>query len=198
MSHELRTPLNAIIGLTEMMVKNAARFGTEKAQEPMQRVNCAGTHQPGDRSVEDRGRKARAQPTNHAASTLINDVISTAGQLAEQPARRCAQENLGALTVDPMRLRQTAFGSITAQFEVLLLFLSQIFEAGSASQIGNETDFTTEVRTGTPSAGNDLCETSRLFAAHRRHASRACDRRDGTLVTAVLVEAHRDVEPSVA
>jgi GAF domain-containing protein len=27
-SHELRTPLNAIIGLTEMMVKNAARFGT--------------------------------------------------------------------------------------------------------------------------------------------------------------------------
>src|SRR5262249_23781346 len=39
MSHELRTPLNAIIGLTEMMVKNAARFGTEKAQEPLQRVN---------------------------------------------------------------------------------------------------------------------------------------------------------------
>ena len=29
-SHELRTPLNAIIGLTEMMVTNAARFGTEK------------------------------------------------------------------------------------------------------------------------------------------------------------------------
>ena len=44
MSHELRTPLNAIIGLTEMMVKNAARFGTEKAQEPLQRVNRAGTH----------------------------------------------------------------------------------------------------------------------------------------------------------
>ena len=27
-----------------MMVKNAARFGTEKAQEPLQRVNRAGTH----------------------------------------------------------------------------------------------------------------------------------------------------------
>ena len=40
MSHELRTPLNAIIGLTEMMVANA-RFGTEKAQEPLQRVNRA-------------------------------------------------------------------------------------------------------------------------------------------------------------
>jgi GAF domain-containing protein/CheY-like chemotaxis protein len=43
-SHELRTPLNAIIGLTEMMVTNAARFGTEKAAEPLQRVNRAGTH----------------------------------------------------------------------------------------------------------------------------------------------------------
>ena len=44
MSHELRTPLNAIIGLTEMMVTNAARFGTEKASEPLQRVHRAGTH----------------------------------------------------------------------------------------------------------------------------------------------------------
>src|SRR5262249_26964536 len=44
MSHELRTPLNAIIGLTEMMVTNAPRFGTEKALEPLRRVNAAGTH----------------------------------------------------------------------------------------------------------------------------------------------------------
>src|SRR5436309_11346521 len=44
MSHERRTPLNAIIGLTEMMVTNAARFGTEKALEPLRRVNAAGTH----------------------------------------------------------------------------------------------------------------------------------------------------------
>src|SRR2546429_9946159 len=44
MSHELRTPLNAIIGLTQIMVTNAVRFGTEKAQEPLRRVNAAGTH----------------------------------------------------------------------------------------------------------------------------------------------------------
>ena len=44
MSHELRTPLNAIIGLTEMLVTNAARFGTEKATEPLRRVHRAGTH----------------------------------------------------------------------------------------------------------------------------------------------------------
>ena len=43
------------------------------------------------------------------AAPLIKDVIDTAGQLAEQNKNRLvvdAQENLGALTVDPMRLRQ--------------------------------------------------------------------------------------------
>jgi len=114
MSHELRTPLNAIIGLTEMMVKNAARFGTEKAQEPLQRVNRAGTHLLGlinqvlDLSKIEAG-KLELSPQTVQLAPLINDVISTAGQLAEQNKNRLvvdAQENLGALTVDPMRLRQ--------------------------------------------------------------------------------------------
>jgi adenylate cyclase len=114
MSHELRTPLNAIIGLTEMMVKNAARFGTEKAQEPLQRVNRAGTHLLGlinqvlDLSKIEAG-KLELNPQTVQLASLINDVISTAGQLAEQNKNRLivdAQENLGALTVDPMRLRQ--------------------------------------------------------------------------------------------
>jgi two-component system, NtrC family, sensor kinase len=47
-SHELRTPLNAIIGLTDMLVTNAARFGTEKAKEPLSRRHPpARPHQPG-------------------------------------------------------------------------------------------------------------------------------------------------------
>jgi two-component system, NtrC family, sensor kinase len=114
MSHELRTPLNAIIGLTEMMVKNAARFGTEKAQEPLQRVNRAGTHLLGlinqvlDLSKIEAG-KLELNPQTVQLAPLINDVISTAGQLAEQNKNRLmveAQENLGGLTVDAMRLRQ--------------------------------------------------------------------------------------------
>ena len=44
MSHELRTPLNAIIGLTDMLVNNAPRFGTEKALEPLRRAHRAGRH----------------------------------------------------------------------------------------------------------------------------------------------------------
>src|SRR5215469_10633501 len=114
MSHELRTPLNAIIGLTEMMVKNAARFGTEKAQEPLQRVNRAGTHLLGlinqvlDLSKIEAG-KLELNPQTVQLAPLINEVIGTAGQLAEQNKNRLvvvAQEDLGTLTVDPMRLRQ--------------------------------------------------------------------------------------------
>jgi signal transduction histidine kinase len=113
-SHELRTPLNAIIGLTEMMVKNAARFGIEKAQEPLQRVNRAGTHLLGlinqvlDLSKIEAG-KLELSPQTVQLAPLINEVIGTAGQLAEQNKNHLvvdAQENLGTLTVDPMRLRQ--------------------------------------------------------------------------------------------
>jgi len=108
MSHELRTPLNAIIGLTEMMVKNAARFGTEKAQEPLQRVNRAGTHLLGlinqvlDLSKIEAG-KLELNPQTVQLAPLINEVIDTAGQLAEQNKNRLvvdAHEDLGALTVD--------------------------------------------------------------------------------------------------
>jgi len=114
MSHELRTPLNAIIGLTEMMVTNAARFGTEKAQEPLQRVNRAGTHLLGlinqvlDLSKIEAG-KLELNPQTVQLAPLIKDVIDTAAQLAEQNKNRLivdAPGNLGALTVDPMRLRQ--------------------------------------------------------------------------------------------
>ena len=109
MSHELRTPLNAIIGLTEMMVTNAARFGTEKAQEPLQRVNRAGTHLLGlinqvlDLSKIEAGKLELNPPTVQLAP-LIDEVIGTARQLADQNKNRLiveAQENLGLLTVDP-------------------------------------------------------------------------------------------------
>src|SRR5262249_55764999 len=87
MSHELRTPLNAIIGLTEMMVSNAARFGTEKALEPLRRVNAAGTHLLGlinevlDLSKIEAGKlELNSEPID--LPQLIDEVIGTAGQLA--------------------------------------------------------------------------------------------------------------------
>jgi two-component system, NtrC family, sensor kinase len=114
MSHELRTPLNAIIGLTDMMVGNAARFGAEKALEPLKRIHNAGTHLLGlinqvlDLSKIEAG-KLELSLESVALVPLIDQVIGTARQLAEQNDNRLVvevPEDLGSLTVDPMRLRQ--------------------------------------------------------------------------------------------
>src|SRR5437764_4730294 len=88
MSHELRTPLNAIIGLTDMMVSHAPRFGTEKAQEPLQRVHRAGTHLLGlinqvlDLSKIEGG-KARAKSADRGVSAA-----DRGGRRHRAPARR--------------------------------------------------------------------------------------------------------------
>jgi two-component system, NtrC family, sensor kinase len=121
MSHELRTPLNAIIGLTEMMVTNAARFGTEKAMEPLQRVNRAGTHLLGlinqvlDLSKIEAG-KLELNPQTVQLAPLIDEVVGTARQLADYNKNRLtaeAPDDLGSLTVDPMRLRQILFNLLS-------------------------------------------------------------------------------------
>ena len=114
MSHELRTPLNAIIGLTEMMATNAARFGTEKAQEPLRRVHGAGTHLLGlinqvlDLSKIEAGKLELNFETVHLAP-LVDEVIGTARQLSDQNKNHLIVEGHDApstMTVDPMRLRQ--------------------------------------------------------------------------------------------
>ena len=121
MSHELRTPLNAIIGLTEMMVSNVAHFGTEMAQEPLQRVNRAGIHLLGlinqvlDLSKIEAG-KLELNPQTVQLAPLIEEVIGTARQLAEQNKNQLtaeAADDLGSLTVDPMRLRQILFNLLS-------------------------------------------------------------------------------------
>jgi GAF domain-containing protein len=114
MSHELRTPLNAIIGLTEMMVTNAARFGTENALEPLRRANAAGKHlldlinEVLDLSKIEAG-KLELNVEAIDLARLIDEVIGTAGSLAEKNKNRLvieAQATVGVLTADPMRLKQ--------------------------------------------------------------------------------------------
>src|SRR2546427_2853428 len=97
-----------------MMVTNAVRLGTEKALEPLRRVNTAGTHllslinEVLDLSKIEAGKpELTPEPVNLAR--LIDEVIATAGQLAEKTQNRLvieAQENLGALNADSMRLKQ--------------------------------------------------------------------------------------------
>ncbi len=114
MSHELRTPLNAIIGLTEMMVNNAVRFGTEKAAEPLRRVHRAGTHLLGlinqvlDLSKIEAG-KLELSPELTNLGQLVDEVIGTARQLADQNKNRLVmqvEDKLPPIMIDPMRLRQ--------------------------------------------------------------------------------------------
>ena len=114
MSHELRTPLNAIIGLSEMIVTNVAKFGAEKVEEPLRRVNAAGTHLLGlinevlDLSKIEAGKlELNLEAVNLAR--LIDEVIGTAGQLAEKNNNRLvvnSTDGLGPLRADPMRLKQ--------------------------------------------------------------------------------------------
>ena len=114
MSHELRTPLNAIIGLTDMLVSNAARFGTEKATEPLRRVHRAGTHLLGlinqvlDLSKIEAG-KLDLNLENVSIPPLVDEVVGTARPLAEQNNNRLSVEcprDLAPIEADAMRLRQ--------------------------------------------------------------------------------------------
>src|SRR5262249_26377854 len=108
MSHELRTPLNAIIGLTEMMVTNAPRFGTEKALEPRRRSNAPG---PRPRRLineilalsKSEAAKLNPNPERFVLPPLTDGVAAPAEQPAEKTQTRLiveTQENVGALTAD--------------------------------------------------------------------------------------------------
>jgi hypothetical protein len=169
-----------------MLVTNAARFGTEKAQEPLQRVNRAGTHLLGlinqvlDLSKIEAGKLELNLQTVQLAP-LINEVIGTAGQLAEQNKNSLvvdAQENLGALTVDPMRLRQILLNLLsnackfTKEGEVKL----------AARNVSNGSNFV-EFAVSDTGIGMTAEQQAKLFeefsqadaatAAFRRHGARA-------------------------
>jgi signal transduction histidine kinase len=114
MSHELRTPLNAIIGLTDMMVGNPARFGTEKVLEPLRRVLGAGRHLLTlINDILDLSKiEAWRMELNLASFSLapvIDEVVKTIEPLVakngNQVAVHCDGE-IGTMRADQMRLRQ--------------------------------------------------------------------------------------------
>ena len=156
MSHELRTPLNAIIGLTDMMVANAARFGTEKALEPLKRMHNAGTHLLGlINQVLDLS-KIEAGKLELSPESVSAGAADRPGDRHGAPARRAepesplvdAPEDLGTLTVDPMRLRQ------------ILLNLSeqrlQVHQAGrcdaAGAQVGRRSKTGSSLRSSIPAS----------------------------------------------
>jgi len=114
MSHELRTPLNAIIGLTELLCDNAARFGTEKALDPLRRVLRAGRHLLNlinsilDLSKIEAG-KMDLTLEQVAIQPVVEEVVGTVRPLAEQNKNQLLLEcpaGSGAVHADSLRLRQ--------------------------------------------------------------------------------------------
>jgi signal transduction histidine kinase/CheY-like chemotaxis protein len=114
MSHELRTPLNAIIGLTDMLVSNSARFGTEKALEPLRRVHRAGTHLLGlinqvlDLSKIEAG-KLELNLEKVVVAPLVDEVVGTSRPLTEQNKNSLSVDchaDLPAIEADALRVRQ--------------------------------------------------------------------------------------------
>ena len=101
-------------GAHRHVVTNATHFGIAKAREPLQRVHRASTYLFGlinqglDLSKIEAG-KLELNPQTVQLAPLIDEVTGTARQLAEQNKNHLvveAQENFGALTVDPVRLRR--------------------------------------------------------------------------------------------
>jgi CheY-like chemotaxis protein len=114
MSHELRTPLNAIIGLTELLCDNAARFGTERALEPLRRVLRAGRHLLNlindilDLSKIEAGKLDLTLETV-LIQPVAEEVLGTARPLAEQNnnvLQLSYLDRAGSVYADVMRLRQ--------------------------------------------------------------------------------------------
>jgi signal transduction histidine kinase/DNA-binding response OmpR family regulator len=114
MSHELRTPLNTIIGLTEMLSENAARFGTEKAAEPLGRVLRAGRHLLSlindilDLSKIEAG-KMEMSLENVSVRPMVEEVVSAIWSMADKNRNKvilqCALD-VPAIRADSIRIKQ--------------------------------------------------------------------------------------------
>jgi GAF domain-containing protein len=114
MSHELRTPLNAIIGYSEILQEEVQEAGQDRFTLDLRKIEHSGRHLLGlinevlDLSKIEAGKlELNYEPVN--LPRLIEEVIGTAGQLAETNRNLLMVEGadgIGPLTADPMRLKQ--------------------------------------------------------------------------------------------
>jgi signal transduction histidine kinase len=114
MSHELRTPMNAIIGITEMLMEDAAEAEDSEQIEPLRRINRAGNHLLAlindilDLSKIEAG-KMELHNTRFSLSGLMEEAVTLTRPLAEKNSNtltvRCPAE-LGTMVADIVRVRQ--------------------------------------------------------------------------------------------
>lgn len=154
MSHELRTPLNAIIGLAEMMKEDAEDDELDDYVEPLGRVHSAGKHLLGlineilDLSKIEAG-KLEISAEDVEIADLVRDVHQTGTTLAAKNGNTLvleAEDNLGAIHADPMRLRQICLN--------LLSNACKFTENGTVTLTAG-----TETRAGVPWVGVRVSDT---------------------------------------
>ncbi|HEY8360362.1 MAG TPA: response regulator [Ramlibacter sp.] len=114
MSHELRTPMNAIIGVSEMMLEDAADLGQEEQVEPLQRILRAAKHLLGlindilDLSKIEAG-KLELYTEDFDLKQVVEDVVSTVQPLAHKSGNQLVLEcapDLGSIRSDATRIKQ--------------------------------------------------------------------------------------------
>ena len=114
MSHELRTPLNAVIGITEMLIEDAAEVGQDDFIDPLNRISRAGKHLLNlineilDLSKIEAG-KLEIHLEKFDLPSLIEEVVTTVRPLAEQNGNELkvtCPEDLGKIRADQTRVRQ--------------------------------------------------------------------------------------------
>ena len=112
MSHELRTPLNAVIGLSEMLLEDAAESGDD-SREPLERVVRAAKHLLHlindilDLSKIEAGRM-ELSAERFALAPLVAELRGTVEPLAARNGNRLAvpEGDLGEVVADRLRLGQ--------------------------------------------------------------------------------------------
>ncbi|HSD40593.1 MAG TPA: ATP-binding protein [Burkholderiales bacterium] len=121
MSHELRTPLNAIIGYSELMTRHPARFGTESAKDPLERILRAGRHLLNlindllDMAKIEAGKTTFLYEDVDVAA-LVRDAVETTRSLAEQTGNTVTVHcpvALPPLRTDPKRLTQVVLNLVS-------------------------------------------------------------------------------------
>jgi len=121
MSHELRTPLNAIIGYSELMTLHPARFATQAAKDPLERVLRAGRHLLNlinellDMAKIEAG-KANFHYEDVDVAALVRDAVETTRSLAEQTGNTVSvhcPDALAPLRTDPKRLMQVVLNLVS-------------------------------------------------------------------------------------
>lgn len=194
MSHELRTPLNAIIGFSELIVSGAVRPGMPEHDEFIGDILTSGRHLHRlindvlDLSKVEAG-KLEFHPENVDVGAVVSEVVGVLRAVAAERkvAVRTELDDLGAVRVDPARLKQVLYNYTSNALK--------FSRAGATVTIRARAEGTDAFRVEVEDHGAGIAaqDIGRLFAEFQQLDTGAAKRHEGTglglALTKRLVEA---------